>query len=445
MNFLQRLFSRPEQRAAIPWSLSWLTGRSGYSAGLSSQKFGAYVDEAVDGNAVVGACMAHLAEAFSSVRFHLEEADEEINADEVPSNLLPVQTLLTRPNPDQAWSEFAAQFIYQKYPAGLAYLRHIKSQPRNGVLGDYALPARPELHLICPEYMKPRFLSGVLVGWDYQNGTEKAIYTRDDVLAVRFANSRDAWSGRSPLKPIEKQIDGYNAADDWTAGFFRNGAIMPFIVKVKGLGALTPAKRDEMLHDYQQKMTGKMNAGLPAFIPEESMEIIPAPTHSKFDWTGIQGVQNRMICGALMVPSVLVGDPESKTYANYSEAWKAFYDTTIIPQAKHLAGELNHWLMPRYEPSGKVSICCAVDHIEALSESETAKYERAKMADGIATIDEQRAIIGLEPLPNGEGAKLKAPPSFGGFGDEEQDPEADARYRPEGEQRDPFAPWRRER
>ena len=368
-NIFQRIAAAFQTRSVIPWSLSWLTGNGSYSAGLSSQKFGAYVAEAVDGNAVVGACIAHIAVAFASVRLYLEREDEEILPKDV-GELAPLQTLLTRPNQDQTWSEFSQQFIFQKYPAGLAYLRHVKPVTQITPLRDgsnHTRQSRPELHLLCPEYMRPRVSGGALVGWDYQDGKDKAIYTRDDVVVIRFPGSYNTWEGRSPLRPIEKQIDGYNAADDWTAGFFRNGAIMPFIVKVKGISSLSLDKQRQLTQSYQETMTGKFNAGLPAFIPEEGMDIIPAPTHTKFDWTGNQGIQNRIICAALMVPSVLIGDPESKTYANYAEAWKAFYDTTIIPQAAHLAGELNHWLMPRYEPTGQVSICVAVDHIESLS------------------------------------------------------------------------------
>ena len=56
----------------------------------------------------------------------------------------------------------------------------------------------------------------------------------------------------------------------------------------------------------------------------------------------------RDIALALGVPPMLLGIPGDNTYANYSEANRAFYRLTVLPLLARTAAALGNWLAPVY-------------------------------------------------------------------------------------------------
>jgi hypothetical protein len=111
-------------------------------------------------------------------------------------------------------------------------------------------------------------------------------------------------------------------------------------------------------------------------------------------------VLTRAICAVLGVAPQLLGDPDSKTYANTAEARKALYTDTAIPLYEHWLDELNYALVPLFNVQG-LTLGMKTDHIEALSEDETEVVKRQAMR-GWWTVNELREADGKDPLADGD-------------------------------------------
>ena len=83
---------------------------------------------------------------------------------------------------------------------------------------------------------------------------------------------------------------------------------------------------------------------------------------------------------------------DSQTYSNYAEAKLSFYDMSIIPFATIVAEELDRFLMPYYDDTGRYKLVIYKEGIPIVEEL------RKEKEDQLRTLNERRAAIGLEPL-----------------------------------------------
>ena len=86
------------------------------------------------------------------------------------------------------------------------------------------------------------------------------------------------------------------------------------------------------------------------------------------------------------------------TLRNFEEAKFMLFDLNIIPFALCYATELNMFLMPRFDNSGRYRLVVNQDKITALEVRKMAKIELFK--DSL-TINERRALINFEEIPEG--------------------------------------------
>jgi phage portal protein BeeE len=111
----------------------------------------------------------------------------------------------------------------------------------------------------------------------------------------------------------------------------------------------------------------------------------------------------REIALAFGVPPMVLGIPGDNTYANYSEANKAFWRETLIPLLTHFYGALGRWASARFGSDVEVKI--NPDSIPALAEEVQRKWDAAAKADFL-TVDEKRELVGYEELDGGTGASV---------------------------------------
>ena len=99
----------------------------------------------------------------------------------------------------------------------------------------------------------------------------------------------------------------------------------------------------------------------------------------------------RDIALAFGVPPMLLGIPGDNTYANYSEANRAFWRQTVLPLAARVTASLGNWLA--YWHNGKLRLDFDRDAVEALGADRDALWKRVGEA-AFLTIDEKRAAVG---------------------------------------------------
>lgn len=109
------------------------------------------------------------------------------------------------------------------------------------------------------------------------------------------------------------------------------------------------------------------------------------------------------ICTAFGVNSAMV-NVGTATHANLRGMDKIFYRNFIGPEAHWLVGQLQ-WGIRAYLGDATAEVVVdetAIQHIQDDLDDKMTKWANS----GCVTIDECRAVIGLPPLPNGEGAAL---------------------------------------
>ena len=114
-----------------------------------------------------------------------------------------------------------------------------------------------------------------------------------------------------------------------------------------------------------------------------------------------QGVttSGREIAIALGVPPELVGDSANKTYSNAQEANREFALHTIMPQADRFFGALSTRICPHYPGVAYIGYDRA--SIDGLKGDEATMLAALESCTYL-TVNEKRARLGYEPVPDGD-------------------------------------------
>ena len=95
------------------------------------------------------------------------------------------------------------------------------------------------------------------------------------------------------------------------------------------------------------------------------------------------------------MPPLLLGLPGDNTFANYSEANRAFWRQTMPPLVSRVQKSFQAWLAPEYE---LFRFDYNADRLEALADERASEWTRVGKA-GFLTLDEQREALGYGPAP----------------------------------------------
>jgi len=95
------------------------------------------------------------------------------------------------------------------------------------------------------------------------------------------------------------------------------------------------------------------------------------------------------------VPPLLLGLPGDNTHANYAEANRAFWRSTVLPLVQRTQGAIAQWLQPAF--AEELRFRPDLDAIEALSSEREALWRRVSAATFL-TEDEKREAVGYGRL-----------------------------------------------
>jgi phage portal protein BeeE len=95
---------------------------------------------------------------------------------------------------------------------------------------------------------------------------------------------------------------------------------------------------------------------------------------------------------------MLLGLPGDNTYANYSEAHRAFYRLTVLPLVAKTLAAMSGWLPGFYGAGFQLKV--DEDNVPALAEEREALWRRISDA-GFLSDGEKRQLLGL-PKVQGE-------------------------------------------
>ena len=346
----------------------------------SSRSYASLAREGFMKNPVAYRAVRMISESAASVPWLFYEGEAE-----VPDH--PLKSVFARPNQRQSGAEFFEALYGHLLLSGNAFVEPV-------VIG----PDLRELHLLRPD--RCRIIEGA-DGWpqayEYRVGNSIRRFAADaepGLLHLRLFHPLDDHMGFAPLEATSKALDLSNACASWNKALLDNSARPSgaLVYQPKEGGNLTTAQYERLKDELAEGYSGPARAGRPMLLEGgldwKSMGLSPR----EMDFAEARNGAARDIALAFGVPPMLIGIPGDNTYANYTEANRAFWRLTVLPLIARTAEALSGWLRPLY---GDLRLDHDLDQVAGLAAERSDLWTRIGAADFLSE-DEKRQAVGYE-------------------------------------------------
>ena len=404
---LNRLFrARWRSRAPVPTADAASTKRLGVAPLFAisgpgvpiwtPRDYAALAREGYGRNAVAFRCVRLVAEAAAAVPLVLYEGAAEADTH-------PLAALLARPNPREGSRVFLETLYGHLLVAGNAYIEAVTVDGRPREL--YAL--RPDRMRVVPGQ------DGWPQAYDYYAGASITRLTQEGavppILHLAGFNPTDDYYGLSAIEAAATALDVHNAASAWNKALLDNSARPSgALVYAAGEGRnLSETQFERLKEELAQQFEGARNAGRPMLLDGGLDWKALSLTPKDMDFVEAKNVAAREIALAFGVPPMLLGLPGDNTYANYAEANRAFYRSTVLPLVGRTAQAIVQWLAPGYGvggasaadgvgaalgAGGALRLEPDLDRIEALSSERESLWRRVGGAAFLSDAEKREAL-----------------------------------------------------
>ncbi len=236
-----------------------------------------------------------------------------------------------------------------------------------------------------------------------RDGLKYRFYNNDEtqeLWQVKQFNPNDSTSdlfGFSRLTPLYYQIEQYLQGSIHNTNLLKKGA------RPSGALIMKDIYNNETKNDLQKQVRqfyqGSENAGsvmaLSVGGDEGSVDFKELSISNKdMDFVELKKMSEMAIYKILKIPSTFY-DNSASTFNNVAADTYKMYDFSILPLAKRVYKEINNFLMPRYDDSGRYELSFIENSIPAL-QSRYLDDTKIKVETGLMTVDEGRNMLGLD-------------------------------------------------
>lgn len=130
-------------------------------------------------------------------------------------------------------------------------------------------------------------------------------------------------------------------------------------------GNLSEEQYERLKAELEEGYSGARRAGRPMLLEGGLDWKAMGLTPKDMDFIQAKNAASRDIALAFGVPPMILGIPGDNTYANYQEANRAFYRSTVLPLAARTAEDFSVWLGERYGET--LRLVCDADQVEGLA------------------------------------------------------------------------------
>lgn len=379
-------FFKSKTTQTVQYVSNWQYGKPVWSTQYDKQ----YIEEAYNKVVWVYSCVAMISSCVSSVPWNLYRVGRGGKSVEIEDH--PILNMLNvKVNPNLSSRDFFDLWATYLACQGKFY-------------GQFNSPTLPtEIRHMYPHYVrvipdKQNFVKG----YEYTINGVPDTYKANEIMWSKFNDPLNAYDGLSPIRALARTIDTENEAVDWNKTTLQNSAVPPGAIQVVNP---SPELQEKLRDDWIKRYGGSKNARVPLVLNAEKASYVNFGLNPvDMDFLNQRKMNRIEICTAFGVPGQVVGDPEGQTYANYSEALKAFWENTVIPRyLDHMKQVLNMNIAARYADNLRIKY--NLDGIQALHESVDAIAERVRnlWKDGVVTRNEARFELGYTELDREKG------------------------------------------
>lgn len=234
------------------------------------------------------------------------------------------------------------------------------------------------------------------------------------MASEEIPSSQVIWLKRlDPANPYGRGIGIASTVDDevsqlewmnkFNDQFFRNGAHPGAVVGVEGLDERNEGR---IRAQWNEKQQGFMNAWRTAFVSGKVTFHQLSRSHQDLDF--VQGVRLKRdtVAQAWCVPPEILGIVENSNRATAEAADYIHQSKNTLPRMVYQSEVWNRFLVPRYRDRRLV-----LDYEHPVRETDEQRLEKADrgLMGGAITVNEWRAAMGYDPLPDEQGNVLYRP------------------------------------
>ena len=343
-----------------------------------------------------------ISEAFSEMPIHVK--DLRTNKF-VPH---PVLELLAYPNDSMSQEDFLKQFCGMFAITGNPFLEMLGSFRRPPLALDVLSPVSVNIE---PDRV------GDIGTIKFNTEFNLTQYTADIVQRrkrYRKGNDLEVWPafafnpdrgsrqffGCPWAKALYYDIEQYISSGQHNKSLLQNGARPGGSFTTQFEEPLTDEQFKRLQDQIDVYYSGANNAGRPLLMEHAKYEehIV---NNRDMDYKTLSVNATSSIYRKFKIPLAMVL-AESMTYNNYSTAQVAFYDNAVLPIANFLYGQLGNALLYRYGDDWKrYQITYDMTEIPALKLRQHEDL-KVKASIGANTVNELRAAMGDDPIPDGD-------------------------------------------
>ena len=318
-----------------------------------------------------------------------------------------------RPNDNTSARAFKYLMLMQAELAGQSFVRLDRGETGLGPVAATHL-VFDQVDVVVDRPVKDQPTMANLVGFIIRraDGVQVPVLP-EEMLWLRYPHPFDPLGCLAPWKAARHAVDMDAYAREWQRSSYANGARPSNVVYVGDMDEQNFAATKAA---YRSSMQGPENAGKTLFVRSQpgaggqSGGKGIAVERLTFTPEEMEYLESRMANAAEVMQAF--GVPHDylsagTTYENRAAAKATLWSDTIKPKLEMIASEIDLRLLPSDAEEAEFDL----SGVEALQEAQdsVANRARASMYADITTVDEARAALGLDPLPDRLGEHTLTP------------------------------------
>lgn len=311
----------------------------------------------------------------------------------------PARALLAKPNPMMTEFELWELVLIHLMLAGNAFWTKVRSRAGRVVqLWPVWIPSR----------MTPvPDRDGALIGWLYRdNDGKQNPIALEDVVHFKYPHPLNPYLGLAPMAVLVRAVTRDNKSTDYVNSFFANAAVPQGLLKFKKY--VEQGEADRVRAMWRARYGGERGWFDVAVLDSDTEYQRLGLTAEEMAMPELNQLNESRIAMVFKWPPILIGaivGLENSPWSNIGEARRIAWEDTLSPIYKRLADRCNHGLAEdfgftatdepfRWDFSG----------VMALQEDVNEFTERIRQGfvSAAVTRNEYRAVLGLDPDPNGD-------------------------------------------
>jgi HK97 family phage portal protein len=342
-------------------------------------------------NSALFACISALSFAFPEPPILVSQAGEPL-----PDH--PVRRLFTNPNPLMGEKELMLYTIQYMALGGNAYWYKV----RNGAGRVVQLWPYHAGH-ITPIPGGDTWIQHY--EYDLGDGRTTILNTQDIIHFKWPAIDPDQpWMAQPPIRAAARETDTDNEATRYLFALLKNDAIPRTVIEMPTEADITKQESERIKEQWRERYGGDHRGDVAIMTGGAKVQRLSLNLQ-ELAFEALSTIPETRIAAALRVPPIVAGlnaGLQRSTFANYSEARKAFTQDTLVPLWRLVESELQADLIPEFDR--RLTITYDTGQVEALQESEEERraFLLSEFQAGALTLNEYRRLRGYADTDQGD-------------------------------------------